>query len=257
MKTQFLCLALLSLSPLSAVAATTTIYDQWLSFNKLEGEKGQLTVTLHGTENTPSVNNGSLTLTGDGYASVDLSGINNKTWSESGYTGIQLVFSASNLSSVYEQLFLINPAANAANKVSAGVAMNNAGAITDGNKMASYGQAFTFATGEKLTLTAMYSQTGGVRYYINGELVKADSNWKASGVNWGSLDIGKNYAEGTATHDGLDLELNGLVLFSVDSTNAADVNAAAKNIFLRVPEPTTASLGLLGMLALMARRRRA
>lgn len=254
MKTRFLLLATLAFLPLTAPAATTTIYDQWLSFNNLQGEKGKLTVTLNGTVNSPSVNNGSLTLPGDAYASIDLSGAGNMTgWPTGGYAGIQLTFSASSLSGNYQQLFLFHTAEDSVNKnVDTGVALNNAGIMTDGVGKTSFGTAVSASADQTITLTALYSQAGGVRYYINGEYAGGVTGWKASNATWGSVDIGKTYL----TNNGADLQLNGLVLFSVDSTNVADVNAAAKDVFVHLPEPTTTSLGLLGFLALAARRRR-
>lgn len=89
------------------------------------------------------------------------------------------MFSASQLSAAYQQLFLFN------GSVSSGSALNNAGMITDGNNMSIYGNALaTAASDQKITVTVMYNRNGGTRYYVNGENIGNNTGWKAGNATW-------------------------------------------------------------------------
>ena len=106
----------------------------------------------------------------------------------------------------------------------------------------SAGEAFHLAlssTGGRRTDSPLY-------LYINGEQVATCQGFGLNGNKFGNLLIGSTALSGTAsglTVDNTVLDSNGIKAV-MESTRP-------------VPEPATASLGLLGLAALMMRRRRA
>ncbi len=238
-----------------AFAANITIGAQWNDFSSLAAPHGNqhLSITLHGGATVDS--NDRLVLNGQAgsYARISFDTYR-PGWLPGESYGVQLTISGLQAQSAWSQLFMYN-SVNAGKE--SGVAVNSSGMITDGANQASWGGTFgASAIGpDSFTLTVIQTSTGGVgtRYYINGEYVNINtSGWIASNQTWNSIDFGNSYK----TYAGAAYALETLAFFHVDSATVSDLDAAAKTMYDLVPEPATASLGLLGLAALMLRRRR-
>lgn len=251
------CLLTLSLLMAGAQAATTSVVAQWEDFSDLTRtwEGKNMDILLNGGTSAPTINGDNhLVFNGQSgsYASMAFPEGFTPGWTSTKSYGIQLTISGLQLSNSLRQLFTYQGA------TPSGAAASNSGLITSGNKMNSWGN--TFGSGQisdTFTLTVLQNSDAGsgTRYYINGQYVGVDtSGWRASGKTWTSLELGNAYKDNA----GAEYILENLALFNVDSVNNADLDAAAKGMYDRlVPEPATASLGLLGLAALMFRRRRA
>ncbi len=230
-----------------AQAASTTVYSTWNDFTDLTSTGGTIENTITGM----SATDGKLIIGDGNYASLTFATGTEMGW----YTGktscLQLTISDLILpESGNVQLHTFQGG------VASGSAVSSTGnVITNGNNMNSWGSSSSSSLPtDTFTLTIAMSKDNGAQYYVNGVLFHEVSGWVASGRTWTSLDLGKAYKDVAAG----SFTVENMELFSIDTTNKIDVSAAVMEQYLAiVPEPTTASLGILGLAALMMRRRRA
>lgn len=248
-------LASLSVATASAV---TTVYSHWDNFSNLNSQSGTQTnvIALKGglTET-----NGVLHFddTSGKFASIDaFTSGTQMGWLASQTSCLQLTISNLELGSELKQLFLYQGA------TSSGVAADNNGLITDGNNMKSWGSAFSSAgIADTFTLTIAQNNSGTF-YYLNGLQVHSESGWKASNRTWTGLQFGNSYSSTSGgTIGGAIFDLHNMELFSVDSTEGNSIALAVQERFkalpsASIPEPTSFSLGILGLVSLLMSRRR-
>lgn len=255
-----ICLLTASLIMAGAQAATTSVVAQWDDFSDLTRvwDGKNITITLNGGDSAPTVNaDNHLVFNGQNgsYASMAFPAGFAPGWTDNTSYGIQLTISGLQLSGELRQLFTYQ------GEVTSGVAASNSGLITSGNGITSWpGPDSAFGSGQisdTFTLTVLQNskQGSGTRYYINGQYVGVDtSGWIATDAKWSGLQLGNSYMDNA----GAEYTLENLALFHVDSVSTTDCDAAAGEMYGRlVPEPAAASLGLLGLAALLMRRRRA
>lgn len=255
MMKQTICTLALPLLITGAAAANINVVAQWDDFNNLTRtwNGNDITIIMNGGEEAPAVNaEGHIDFTAQtgSYASIAFPSGFTPGWTASKTYGIQLTVSGLQLSGSLSQLFTYQGTAPS------GVAGSNSGLVSSGNNMNSWGSSFgNGQISDTFTLTVLQNSASGsgTRYYINGQYVGVDtSGWKAGNKLWTSLQLGNAYKD----NPGAEYTLENLALFHVDSINNADLDTAAREMYGQlVPEPATASLGLLGLSLLLLRRR--